>query len=137
MEQVVHKGLLRVEGTGACLVCPDPRIQGSGQTSGQTPPVTACWDCLQCQSLVVNNGGFFITGPAVIEIFTDKRHMFRCFFLPLRGSRLLFPQPEMAEDALYHLRVVDDAYDFHLMATARTRERVDFPYFLYELSPDF
>jgi hypothetical protein len=43
----------------------------------------------------------------------------------------------MAEDAFYYIGVIDKADDFHLMATARTSERVDFPYLLDELSPGF
>ena len=87
---------------------------------------------------MVNNDGFFISGPAIVEIIDDNRPMFRCFCFPLRGSRLLFPQPEMAEDMLYDIGIIDKADDFHLMATARTSERVvDFPYLLDELSPGF
>jgi hypothetical protein len=71
---------------------------------------------------VVREGGFY--GP-----------MFRCFCVPLRGSRLLVPQPEMAEEAFYDMGIIDEADDFHLMAAAGTTERVDFPDFLDELSP--
>jgi hypothetical protein len=70
---------------------------------GQTAPVAACGDCLQWRSLVVNNGGSFISGPAVVEIFDDNRPMFRWFFFPPGWGRLLFPGPEMAEDTLDHL----------------------------------
>jgi hypothetical protein len=50
---------------------------------------------------------------------------------------LLFPQPEMAEDTFHDIGIIDKADDFHLMATARTSERVDLPYLLDELSPGF
>ena len=48
---------------------------------------------------------------------------------------MLFPQPEMAGDVFYDLRVINEADDFHLMAAAGTTERVHFPDFLDELSP--
>jgi hypothetical protein len=57
---------------------------------------------MECRSLVVNKGALFISGPAVVEIFADNRPMFRRFCSPPGWSRLLFPEPEMAEDAFYH-----------------------------------
>jgi hypothetical protein len=49
----------------------------------------------------------------------------------------MVPQPQMAEDAFYDLGLMNEAYDFHLMTTAGTTERVHLPYFLDELSPGF
>jgi hypothetical protein len=40
---------------------------------------------------------------------------------------LLFPEPEMAEDALDHLGLIDQADDLHLMVAPGTTERVHFP----------
>ncbi len=108
-------------------VCPAPRFRGAGQTCGQTAPVAACGGCLEFRSLVVNNNSFFISGPAVVEIFDDNRPMFRWFFFPPGWSRLLFPEPEMAEDALDHLGLIDQADDLHLMVAPGTTERVHFP----------
>ncbi len=122
---------------GRQRVCPGPRIRGPGQTRGQTAPVRACRDCVQCRSLVVDNGGFFIPGPAVVEIFDDNRPMFRCFCFPPGWSRLLFPEPEMAEDAFYHGRLVNQADDFHLMAAAGTSQGVHLPDLLNQVPPAF
>jgi len=117
-----------------CLPGPDP---GSGQTRGQTGPVAACEECLQCPSSVVDNDRLFIPGPAVVEILHDNRPIRRCFCFPPGRRRGLFPQPEMAEDAFYDIRVINQADDFHLMAAAGRTETVDFPDFLYEISPYF
>ena len=78
----------------------------------------------------------FIPAPAVVEIIDDNRPMFRCFCLPLGGSRLLFPHSEMAEDTFHDIGIIE-AYDLHLMAAAGTTERGGFPDFLDELSPGF
>lgn len=118
----------------ACL--PGPPVLGTGQTSGQTAPATACGDCLLFRSLAVNNDGFLMPEPAVVEIFDDNQPVFPCFF-PLRESCLLVPQPEMAEDAFYDMWIITEADVFHLMAAAGTTERVDIPVFLDELPPGF
>jgi hypothetical protein len=63
--------------------------------------------------------------------------MFRCFCFALRGSRLLFSQPHMEEDAFYDNRGINEADDFHLMPAVGTNGRVDFPDHLNQPPPGF
>jgi len=50
---------------------------------------------------VLDEGGLFISGPAIVKIIEDNRPIDRCFGFSLMRVRLLFPQSQMAEDALY------------------------------------
>jgi hypothetical protein len=74
---------------------------------------------------------FFIAGPAIVEIIEDDWPMFRRF--GLMRTRVLFPQPEMAEDAFYDIGFINQAYDFHLMAASGTSQGIYLPDFLNEL----
>jgi hypothetical protein len=56
---------------------------------------------LRRRGLVVNEDGRFISGPAVIGTFHDKRLICRRFYSRLMRFGVLLPQPEMAEDAFY------------------------------------
>ncbi len=71
----------------------------------------------------------------VIKIIEDNRPLFRCFCLPPGWGRLLFPGPEMAEDAFYHGRLVNQADDFHLVAAAGTSQGVHLVDFFYQVPP--
>jgi len=51
--------------------------------------------------LAVNQHGFFISGPAVVEILHDNRPVRRRFAFSLRRVRGLLTQAQMAEDARY------------------------------------
>jgi len=58
--------------------------------------------------------GLFITTPAVMEILRHGRPMCGHFGSVFMSRWVLFPQPEMAEDALNHLGFIDEADVFHL-----------------------
>jgi hypothetical protein len=59
--------------------------------------------CLQRRSEVVDDYGFFIPVPAVVEVFHSNWPWIRCFrFFQMRVAVFL-PQPQMAEDAFYHV----------------------------------
>jgi hypothetical protein len=53
------------------------------------------------------------------------------------SREVLFPQPQMAEDAFYDLGFMNEADDFHFMAASSATEEVHFPYLLDDLSPGF
>jgi len=55
----------------------------------------------------------------------------------LMRTRVLFPQPEMAEDAFYDIGFINQAYDFHLTAASGTSQGIYLPDFLNELPPGF
>jgi hypothetical protein len=86
---------------------------------------------------VVDENGLFISGPAVVEILHDNRPVGRRFDFSLPRAMVLLPQPEVAEYPFYELRVIDEAYDLHLMGASGTAKGVNFPDFLYELPPGF
>jgi len=87
----------------------------------------AAGDCIQRRSLVVDDDGLFIPDPAIVKIIEDNWPMNRRFRFSLVRTRVLLPQPPMAEDAFYHVDFMNQADDFHLMAAAGTTQRVDFP----------
>jgi hypothetical protein len=63
--------------------------------------VIAAEEYLQHSISVVDEDRLFISGTSVVEILNDNRPINRSSgFFPMR-VRVLFPQPEMAEDALY------------------------------------
>ena len=84
---------------------------------------------------MVDKDGLFISGPAVVKILHDNRPLFRRFESPLRRVGGLLLHLEMAWDALYEVRFMDQADDLHFEAASGTAERVHFPDFLYELPP--
>jgi len=45
---------------------------------------------------------------------------------------MLFPQAQMAEDARYYVRFMDEVYDFHLIAASGIAERAHFPTFHHD-----
>ena len=77
-----------------------------------------------------DDDGFFIPGPAIVKILDDNWPICRHFGVSLMQIRVLLAQPEMAEDAFYHVGFMNQADDFHLVAAAETTKRVHFPYFL-------
>jgi hypothetical protein len=59
--------------------------------------------------LVVDVNRPFISGRATVAIIHDNRPVFRPFDCSLMRVRVLLPQPEMAEDARYYVRFMDEA----------------------------
>jgi len=85
--------------------------------------------------LVGDEDGLFVSGPAVVEIRHDNRPVRRRFAFSLMRALGLLPQAQMAEDARYDVRFMDEADDLHFTAASGTAERVHFPDLLDELSP--
>ena len=85
--------------------------------------------------LVVDVDRLFISRPAVVAILDDNRPVFRPFDFSLMSVRVPLPQAQMAEDARYDVRFMDEADELHFVAASWTTERVHFPNFLYELPP--
>jgi hypothetical protein len=77
--------------------------------------------------LVVDDDRLFISGPAVVEILHDNRPVRGRFVFSLMGVGGLLPQAQMAEDARYYVRFMDEADDLHFVAASGTAERVHFP----------
>jgi len=90
---------------------------------------------VQHPGLVVYEGGLFISGPAVVKIIEDNRPIARCFGFTLMRIWVLFPQSQMAEDALYHGGFVNQTYDLHVMAAAGTSQGIHLPDLFDQLSP--
>jgi hypothetical protein len=57
---------------------------------------------------VLHEDRLFISGPAVVEILHDNRPICRRFCIVLKRTRVLLPQPEVAEYPFYELRVIDE-----------------------------
>jgi hypothetical protein len=76
-------------------------------------------------------------GPAIVKIIEGNWLICRHLRFFLMRIRVLFPQPWMAEDALYHVGFMNEADDFHLMGTPRTTKRVHFQDLFDELPPGF
>jgi hypothetical protein len=85
--------------------------------------------------LVVDVDRPFISGPAVVAILDENRPVFGRFDFSLPRLGSLFPQAQMAADARYDVRFMDQAYDLHFAAASGTTERVHLPNFHYELPP--
>ena len=52
-----------------------------------------------------------------------------------RDTDALRPEAEVAQDALDHVALVDEAHDTHLFLALRAEERIGFPYLLNEFAP--
>jgi hypothetical protein len=113
-------------------------VKGNFSSGSKTSrPNEAGEGLLQPRSLVVDEGRLFISGPAIVIIFEDNRPISRHLGFSLMRVCVLLPQPEMAEDALYHVGFMNQADDLHFVAASGTAERVYFPDFLDELPPGF
>ncbi len=68
-------------------------------------------DLSSLRSLVVDEDGLFISGPAIVIIIEDNRPICRRFDFSLMRVGVLLPQPEMAEDAFYDVGFMNQADD--------------------------
>jgi hypothetical protein len=84
-------------------------------------------DLSSLRTLLVDEDGLFISGPAIVEILHDNRPICRRFDFSLMEGGVLLPQPEMAENAFDELRLIDKADKLHFITTSGTAERVYFP----------
>jgi hypothetical protein len=62
--------------------------------------------------LVVDVDTLFISGPAVVAILDENRPVFGRFDFSLPRLGILFPQAQMAEDARYDVRFMDELMIF-------------------------